>query len=103
MVRITIIQKDGTEHNAECDEGSTLMESIRFTNINELQGVCGGFLACAQCHVLLDTNCDDMLPPVTDTEDELLDGAEDRRPNSRLSCQITIIPELEGARVTIGG
>lgn len=102
MVNITIIQKDGTNNATECDEGNTLMESIRFANINELQGVCGGFLACAQCHVQLETTCDDMLPPMTETEDGLLDGAENRKPNSRLACQIIIIPELEGARVTLG-
>ena len=102
MVKITIVQNNGTEHVTECDEDNTLMESIRFANINELQGVCGGFLACAQCHVQLETSCDDKLPPMTDIENELLDGAEDRRANSRLACQIVIIPELEGARITIG-
>jgi 2Fe-2S ferredoxin len=63
-------------------------------------GECGGVLSCATCHVFVDEADFGRLPPMSDAEDEMLDGAaEDRRPNSRLSCQIKLGAELGDLRV----
>ena len=41
-------------------------------------------------------------PPISDDEDALLDGvAAERLPNSRLSCQIKMTPELDGLVVRL--
>jgi ferredoxin, 2Fe-2S len=40
------------------------------------------------------------LPQISADEDSLLDSSKNRRPNSRLSCQLPI-GNLEGLRVTI--
>ena len=39
------------------------------------------------------------MPAVSDGEDSMLDSAIDRRENSRLGCQISVGPEMEGLRV----
>ena len=39
------------------------------------------------------------MPAVSDGEDSMLDSAVDRRDNSRLGCQISVGPEMEGLRV----
>jgi 2Fe-2S ferredoxin len=37
------------------------------------------------------------IPPAQDTEEAVLEiAAIERRPNSRLSCQIKVTPELDG-------
>jgi 2Fe-2S ferredoxin len=56
--------------------------------------------ACATCHVYVDPASLALLPTPGVLEDELLDAvASERRPNSRLSCQIMVTPELDGQLV----
>ncbi len=58
---------------------------------------CGGNAVCATCPVYVEAAWLDKLSPVGADEDDLLDGAAaERLPNSRLSCQIRITPELDG-------
>jgi 2Fe-2S ferredoxin len=57
---------------------------------------------CATCHVYVDESWLARLPAMADDEDALLDGtASERRPNSRLSCQIKMTPELDGIVVKL--
>jgi 2Fe-2S ferredoxin len=101
MVTLTIRQRNATEHVIEAAEDCNLMQAIRYGNIDDMQGTCGGFLACAQCHVYVDPTFLDKLPPMSDEENELLSGAEHRQPNSRLGCQIPAAAELSGAHIII--
>ena len=39
------------------------------------------------------------MSPVSDGENAMLDNEIDRRENSRLGCQISVGPEMEGLRV----
>ncbi len=41
------------------------------------------------------------LPPMEAMEEDMLDFALDVRPNSRLSCQIRVRPELAGLTLTV--
>ena len=44
----------------------------------------------------------DKLPPLSEDEDSMLDyAAVARQPNSRLSCQIKLSPELDGLVVDL--
>ena len=55
---------------------------------------------CATCHVYVDRDWTERLPPMSAEEDALLAGtASERRANSRLSCQLKIGPELDGLTV----
>jgi 2Fe-2S ferredoxin len=58
-------------------------------------------MSCATCHVYIDPNWLDALPAISEDEDDLLDGSDYRRPESRLSCQIPFSGALDGLRVTI--
>lgn len=77
------------------------MQSICDAGINELLALCGGMCSCATCHVYVDDEFVDALPPMTADEDALLDASGHRQANSRLSCQIVMSASLEGVRVTI--
>jgi 2Fe-2S ferredoxin len=57
---------------------------------------------CATCHVYVDEAFLDRLPQVSADEDEMLGAtASERKPNSRLSCQIIVTEELDGMTVHI--
>lgn len=78
----------------------TLMQAIRHAGLN-IAAQCGGSASCATCHVYVDPAWVDKLPPADDTELAMLDFAEQRQENSRLSCQIELTVELEGLTVTL--
>jgi 2Fe-2S ferredoxin len=103
MPKIVFRAADGPDRRVEASVGLTVMEVAIASGIDEILGECGGNLTCATCHVYVD-DPDPLgeLPPVSDDEDEMLDGvSSERRPSSRLSCQIPITSESEGLVVQL--
>ncbi|WP_407175855.1 2Fe-2S iron-sulfur cluster-binding protein [Bradyrhizobium sp. STM 3562] len=97
MPRITFIHPDGRDETVEADTGATVMVTALTHGLDGILAECGGNAMCATCHVYVDPAWLDKLPPRSNEEDALLDGtAAECQPNSRLSCQIKITPELEG-------
>jgi 2Fe-2S ferredoxin len=81
--------------------GNSVMETAVRNGVTTIVGECGGVLSCATCHVFVSDDDLDRLPPMGPLEDEMLDGAaDDRRPSSRLSCQIKVSDELGDLHVT---
>ena len=101
MTSIKITDRSGAERNVTAKDGLSLMENIRDAGFDELLALCGGCMSCATCHVYVGEEHLDKLSPVSEDENDLLDSSDARLPNSRLSCQITISPELDGLRATI--
>lgn len=102
MVRITYVSHDGTRHDVDAAVGSTLMQTALERAVPNIVGECGGSAMCATCHVYVDPAHLDRLPPVDAVEDEMLNStADERRPNSRLSCQLTVTPAFEGLVVHV--
>jgi 2Fe-2S ferredoxin len=77
------------------------MEVIRDHGFEDLVALCGGCCACATCHVYVDPAFADRLPEMSEEENELLDSSDQRKPNSRLSCQIPFSDALDGLSVKI--
>jgi ferredoxin, 2Fe-2S len=77
------------------------MEAIRDGGIDELLALCGGCCSFATCHVYVEEVFLDRLPALNEFENELLESSSYRKPNSRLSCQIPLMAELDGLRVII--
>ena len=100
MTSVTFIDAQGTARTVAAEDGATLMEAAVRNAIPGIEAECGGACACATCHVYVDAAWQDRLPPPQSMEEDMLDFAYDVRPNSRLSCQIRIRPELEGLVVT---
>ena len=100
MTTITFIDAQGTSRSVTAEDGSTLMEAAVRNSIPGIEAECGGACACATCHVYVDPAWQDRLPAPQSMEEDMLDFAFDVRPNSRLSCQIRIKPELDGLVVT---
>ena len=101
MPELTVVTRDGAEHIVQAGDDVSVMEAIREAGIDELLAVCGGCLSCATCHVYVDPAFADRLPPIGEDEDDLLGSASQRRPQSRLSCQIPLDDALDGLRVAI--
>jgi 2Fe-2S ferredoxin len=87
----------GGEIAADVAEGLNLMEAAVANNVPGVIGECGGCLSCATCHVFVAEDWIDRVGVPGETEDVMLDMvAGERRPNSRLSCQITAVAALDG-------
>jgi 2Fe-2S ferredoxin len=76
------------------------MEVIRDANL-PLAAECGGACACATCHVYVDEAWQGKLPEAQQQEIDMLDFGVAVEENSRLSCQIKMVPELDGLKVTM--
>lgn len=68
--------------------GDSILE-IALTNNIELHHNCGGVCACSTCHVYIQKG-EDLLPELSDREEDFIDRAVDPRLNSRLSCQCVL-------------
>jgi 2Fe-2S ferredoxin len=101
MIKVNLTTRDGTSLSIDWDEEYNLMETIRGGGVSELQGLCGGQVSCATCHVYIDPAFASYLPPVSEHEDDLLENSDYRRAESRLSCQIPCIAELDGVAIQI--
>jgi 2Fe-2S ferredoxin len=97
MPTITFIHPDKRSERIDANVGDSAMQVAVTHGVTEIVAECGGNAMCATCHVYVDGEWIGRLPAVTADEDSLLDGvAAERRPNSRLSCQIRMTPELNG-------
>jgi 2Fe-2S ferredoxin len=100
--KITFFGSDGSESTVDAKAGHTLMEVAVDNGVAGMVAECGGACACATCHSYIDAGWADKLPPMADMEDAMLESALDRRPESRLSCQLEVTDELDGLIVTVG-
>lgn len=97
MAKITYIEFNGTEHEVEVRNGLTVMEGARDNSIPGIEADCGGACACSTCHVYVDAEWIDKLPPKEMMEEEMLDFAWERdTASSRLTCQLKVTDDLDG-------
>jgi 2Fe-2S ferredoxin len=102
VAKVTYVRPDGGQSIVEVAEGTSVMQAALANDISEIVAECGGTLACATCHVYVDENDLDRLTEPSADEEEMLDyTASPRQPTSRLSCQITLGPELDGLVVRL--
>ena len=96
MPKITYIAFDGEETTVDAKEGMSVMQTAVNNGVDGIVAECGGACSCATCHVFVAQEWFDKLPEAQSMEKEMLDFVMDPRPNSRLSCQIKVTPELDG-------
>lgn len=91
MPKVTYTDHAGESRVVDGTTGDSVMETAVRNGVPGIVGECGGSLSCATCHVYVDEAELDALPEMDEMEDEMLYGTtEDRRDNSRLSCQIKL-------------
>lgn len=97
MVNVIYRSHDGREDAVDLDEGTTLMHGAIHNGIDGIEGECGGSCSCATCHVYVEERFIDVISAPEGFELALLEGvACERRPTSRLSCQIIASSRIEG-------
>jgi 2Fe-2S ferredoxin len=101
MPELIVTTRDGEPRALDAAAGLSVMEAIRDAGIDELLALCGGACSCATCHVHVDPAFADVLPPMREDENDLLDSSDHRNEFSRLSCQVPVTGALEGLKVTI--
>ena len=102
-VQIKITDRDGKLHEiaAPVDMALNLMEVVRLYELapEGTIGICGGMAMCASCQCYIKS--DHILPEMSDDEDAMLAEAFYVEDNSRLGCQIQMIPAMDGLEVEL--
>lgn len=97
MPNVTYIEPSGNERMIDVPVGWSLMQSATSNGVEGIEAECGGSCACATCHCYVEGELAAKIPAAAEGELAMLDNVvAERRPNSRLSCQIKMTPELEG-------
>lgn len=101
MPKITFIEPDETVKPVQAEIGLTLMEVAMRNGIEGIVAECGGQCSCATCHVYVEGSYFDKVGAPEGDEEDMLDFSDNRKPNSRLGCQIQIVDALDGMTVRV--
>ncbi len=95
MAKITFITSDEEKITVEAESGS-VMELAVENDIQGIDGDCGGVCSCATCHVHVLPEFVEKIGEASEIEKDMLELDDHANEFSRLSCQISISPELDG-------
>ena len=84
----------------EAPIGKKVLDVALENNI-DIEGACGGELACSTCHVIVPKDVYDKLPAKKIEEEDMLDLAWGVSDTSRLCCQIQVSKLLEGVEFKV--
>ncbi len=97
MPLVIYVEHDGARHDVDVPDGDTVMQGAVNNGIDAIAAECGGGLACATCHCYVDDAWAAQVGGPSDIESDMLEAvATERKPTSRLSCQITVDDALDG-------
>ncbi len=101
MPKITYIDINGERHECDVANGVSVMEGAIQNGIDGILAICGGSCACSTCHGYIDEAWMEAAGQPDEIEDSTLELALDRKPNSRLTCQIEMNDKLDGLVVHV--
>ena len=96
MGNITFIEHDGTQHPVELEAGKSLMQIAMDNGVPGIDADCGGECACGTCHVIVDSAWLNVAGKAGDEELQMLEMTPEKKPASRLSCQIMATAAMDG-------
>jgi ferredoxin, 2Fe-2S len=97
MPSITYVHPNGAREVLDVPVGTSVMRAAILNGVDGIVAECGGEMMCATCHVYVDEAQLGRTPSQSDDERAMLEfTASERRPNSRLSCQLVVTPEMDG-------
>lgn len=101
MVKVIFVMRDGANRVLDAVIGQTLLDVARRHGIDEIEGACGGAMACSTCHIILEDGWDKKLQAASDDETDMLDLAYGITKTSRLGCQIKLTAASDGLKVRL--
>ena len=97
MPKITYVEADGRSKTVDLTEGWSLLQGAVTSGVDGILGECGGSCTCGTCHCYVDEARFVKETATTENELSMLEFvAAERRPNSRLACQIKATAALDG-------
>ena len=102
MPKLTFIEKNGDHVEVDAPHGLSVMEVSHKHGV-DIEGSCGGCMACATCHVIVHPDWFGKLDDIKEEEEDMLDIAHDIQKTSRLGCQIIMEDNLDGLIVALPG
>lgn len=94
MIRVRFLSADGTrETSIDAQPGDRLLDLAQ-AHGQPLEGTCEGAMACSTCHVHLVGGDVAALPPPSPEEEDMLDFAAGANRQSRLACQVRLLPTM---------
>ena len=96
MPKIIFVSPDGRRREVQGSKSQSIMQVARNADVDGILAECGGAAACATCHVYIDAQWRDRIPPPDDQESAMLECTVNPDDRSRLSCQIVVTEELDG-------
>ncbi len=100
MPQVIFILPNGEKREVTAETGQSLM-IIAQQNGLDVEGACGGAMACSTCHMIVDKAWYAKLPPPELDETDMLDLAPGLTRTSRLGCQIKMTEALNGLTVAL--
>ena len=101
MTLVRFFRADGTlDKEVEAEAGQRLLD-VAWAAREPLEGACEGVMACSTCHVIVEAEDFDKLPPASEEEEDLLDLAAHATRTSRLACQILLTEEMKSLSVRV--
>jgi ferredoxin len=98
---VRFFRTDGTlDKEVEAEPGQRLLD-VAWAAREPLEGACEGVMACSTCHVIVDAEDFNKLPPASEEEEDLLDLASHATRTSRLACQIILTADMATLNVRI--
>ncbi|GLQ05915.1 2Fe-2S iron-sulfur cluster-binding protein [Sneathiella chinensis] len=96
-VKISFKQPSGAIKEIEAPVGQSVMQAAIFNNVDGIEAECGGSCMCATCHIYVPAESANLTGTASEEEQEMLgETAAERRPESRLSCQIVVTADMDG-------
>lgn len=98
MVKVIFIEESGARREIDAPLGDPLMYAAKDAGVAGIIAECGGSAMCATCHCYLIEAPSGPLPAPEMAEADTIEfNANAPTEASRLTCQITVTPALEGA------
>lgn len=101
MPTIKFIEHNGAQHCVDEEVGRSVMQAAVDNCVPGVVADCGGSCSCGTCHCFVGDDWIGLIPEAQEDERSLIEGLLEVTANSRLSCRITITPELDGMVVRL--
>jgi 2Fe-2S ferredoxin len=101
MPKVTYIEPNGNAVEINVPAGWSLMQAATAKGIEGIDAECGGSCVCATCHCYVEAGLEKLPAPSQNELSMIKSAAAERKPNSRLSCQIKVTADLDGLVVRL--